>query len=38
LFVTGNLPAGIAMWKAACAVASGAMTGAALGTGIEASR
>ena len=42
LMATGNLPAGIAVWKAACSVAGGAitggMTGAGLGAAIEATR
>ena len=42
LMATGNLPAGIAVWQAACSVAGGAitggMTGAGLGAAIEATR
>ena len=36
MFVTGNLPAGIAMWKAACTIASGAITGGMTGAGLAA--
>ena len=36
LAATGNLPAGIAMWKAACTIASGAITGGMTGAGLAA--
>ncbi len=36
LAATGNLPAGIAMWKAACTIAGGAITGGMTGAGLAA--